>query len=330
MSKIVFLGTGGTIAGTACSPLDSADYQAAQLGIAQLLQAVPLLSEVLCGYDIAQEQIVQLDSKDMDFQHLVTIAQAAATHLLRQEVAGLVITHGTDTLEETAYFLSRTLSQDALAQKPVVLTCAMRPANALLADGPQNMLDAAAVAIAPGAKGVLVVCAGRIHAATHVEKVHPYRLDAFESGDAGALGYVEKGVVRVPRGWPALLSAESPVLLDKVATAAAAGTLPRVEIVMSHVSATGGVVRALCAGTLAKEDTPVQGLVVAGTGNGTIHADLEAALRQAQQQGIRIVRTTRCMAGAVVPATISHDAFPHSHGLPPVKARIALMLELLG
>jgi L-asparaginase len=105
---------------------------------------------------------------------------------------GVVITHGTDTLEETAFFLHSVLAP----AKPVVLTCAMRPATALSPDGPQNVRDAIAVAATAGAQGVTVVCAGTVHSGVDVQKVHTYRLDAFASGDAGPIGYVEEGAVR--------------------------------------------------------------------------------------------------------------------------------------
>ena len=114
-------------------------------------------------------------------------------HLAQADVDAVVITHGTDTLEETAWFLHLALDPCLTAAKPVVLTCAMRPASSRSADGPQNLLDALAVARLPQARGVVAVCTGAIHAAADVQKVHTYRLQAFDSGDAGALGYVEEG-----------------------------------------------------------------------------------------------------------------------------------------
>ena len=123
---------------------------------------------------------------------------ASPSHLARPEVAAIIVTHGTDTLEETAYFLQRVLAP----AKPVVLTAAMRPATSRLADGPQNLADAVAVATAPGARGVVVVVAGTVHSALDVRKVHPYRLDAFGSGDAGPIARVEEGRLRSFRPWP--------------------------------------------------------------------------------------------------------------------------------
>jgi L-asparaginase len=197
----------------------------------------------------------------------------------------------------------------------VVLTCAMRPATALSADGPQNIADAATVATSAGARGVVAVSAGTIRGAVDVVKEHTYRLDAFSSGDAGPIGYVEGGHLRLLRDWPE--SRDSRRLLDAVAKAA---SWPRVEIVLSHAGASGALVDALAA-------QDVQGLVVAGTGNGSIHRELEGALRRAATAGVKVVRTTRCAQGRILARP--DDAFADSAGLSPVKARIALMLELL-
>jgi len=174
---VVVLGTGGTIAGTAARATDNVGYAAARLGVAQLVRAVPALA----GWPLEAEQVAQVDSKDMDHATWRALALRCAHHLARADIAGLVVTHGTDTLEETAWFLQRVLAP----AKPVVLTAAMRPATALLADGPQNLLDAVTVASWPGARGVVAVLAGRVHGARDVRKVHTYRVDAFASGDAG-------------------------------------------------------------------------------------------------------------------------------------------------
>jgi L-asparaginase len=326
LKKVVFLGMGGTIAGNATSAADNVGYRAAQVGVAQLLQAIPTLSASLGGHELVSEQVAQVDSKDLEFAQWVSLAQRACHYLVQPDVSGLVITHGTDTLEETAFFLSEVLPPVLLASKPVVLTCAMRPASASSPDGPQNVLDAVAVVCTQGAHGVLAVCAGTIHAGHHVQKGHTYRLDAFDSGDAGPLGYVEEGVVRLVHSWPKANAARMPVSIDELTQA----PWPRVEIVMNYVGATGSTVRALCAVPL-DGAAPVRGVVVAGTGNGTVHVDLEAALREAETAGVRVVRSSRCARGRVVAATVpgSVHTFAHSNGLPPVKARIALILELL-
>jgi L-asparaginase len=230
-------------------------------------------------------------------------------------VQGIVITHGTDTLEETAYFLHAVCRPD----KPVVLTCAMRPATALVPDGPQNMLDAMAVARHAGARGVVAVCAGTIHSALDVQKVHTYKLDAFDSGDAGPIGYVEEGSLRLMRNWPESHAGRAQAAIKIIASSVPV-RWPRVEIVMNHAGASGAVVEALLI-------QGVQGLVVAATGNGTLHHELEAALLRARSAGVRVVRSTRCPNGRVLPT--QGDVLSDSQGLSPVKARIAMMLELL-
>lgn len=310
--KIVVLGTGGTIAGTSAQAGDNIGYTAAQVGVAQLLAAVPGL-QALAGGMLEAEQVAQVDSKDMDDGVWRALALRCAHHLADPDVRGLVITHGTDTLEETAWFLHEVLD----ASKPVVLTCAMRPATALTPDGPQNLLDAVAVVLASGATGVMAVAAGEVHAARHVQKVHPYRVNAFTSGDVGPLGWVEEGQVRLVQNWPAGHAGKA---LGAIKEGAFAADWPWVEVVLSHAGAQGRGVDALVR-------AGVQGLVVACTGNGTIHQALEAALLRAQQVGVRVVRATRCAEGQVLPKP--GDALPDSQGLSPVKARVALLLDLL-
>lgn len=310
--KIVVLGTGGTIAGTAAQAGDNIGYTAAQVGVEQLLAAVPGLAE-RAGGALAAEQVAQIDSKDMDCDVWRALALRCAHHLQDPGVRGLVVTHGTDTLEETAWFLHTVLD----ARKPVVLTCAMRPATALTPDGPQNLLDAVAAVQAPGAAGVLAVAAGEVHGAKHVQKVHPYRVNAFSSGDAGPLGWVEEAQVRWAQNQPPALTGQALVAIEKIANAA---EWPVVEIVTSHAGASGRVVDGLV-----REG--VHGLVVACTGNGTIHHALEAALLRADAAGVKVVRSTRCPEGQVLPKP--GDRWPDSGGLSPVKARVALMLDLL-
>jgi len=306
-SKIVILGTGGTIAGTSDDRFDNVGYTAAQLTVEDLLAAVPALA----GVDIECEQVAQVDSKDMSLKVWQRLAQRVDHHLGRTDVAGVVITHGTDTVEETAYFLQRALAP----AKPVVLTAAMRPATSLAADGPQNLLDAVTVAREPGARGAVVVMAGRVHDAADVRKVHSYRVDAFDSGDAGPVAAVEEGALRRFRDWP-----DGTPVLPRRALDTDLLRWPRVEILLSHAGVGAALVDALIA-------HGVHGLVVAGTGNGTVHADLEWALRQAQEAGVRVLRSTRCAFGGVVGD--DPKALPSAGALTPVKARIELMLELL-
>jgi L-asparaginase len=301
---VVILGTGGTIAGTAADPGDNVGYTAGQIGVAQLVQAVPALA----GQRLEAEQVAQLDSKDMDHATWLKLAQRVAHHLAREEVQGVVVTHGTDTLEETAYFLQRVLAPG----KPVVMTAAMRPATALLADGPQNLLDAVTVARSEGARGVVAVLNGQVFGAEDVRKLHSYRVEAFGSGDAGPVAVVEEGRVRAFRAWPrgeafgvARLQADP-------------AQWPPVALLLSHAGVTGGLVDALKA-------RGVRGIVVAGTGNGTVHHELLAALQRARQAGVTVWRASRCAQGAVV----GESELPSAGALSAVKARIELMLRLM-
>lgn len=311
--KVVVLGTGGTIAGTAASANDHTGYTAGQLGVQHLLDAVPGLNDALQGVALVGEQVAQLDSKDMDHATWQALALRCTHWLAQPDVGGIVITHGTDTLEETAWFLQQVLH----TTKPVVLTCAMRPATALTPDGPQNLLDAMAVVCDPMARGVLAVCAGRIHSARDVQKVHPYRLDAFSSGESGPRGWVEQSRVRWsdPGPWPMVHVHARQVL------SLPCGQWPWVAVLHSHAGSDARQVQALLAAN-------VKGLVVAGTGNGTVHQSLLTALAQAQAQGVAVRLTTRCAEGQLVGQAAALPTAPA--GLNAYKARVSLMLDLMG
>lgn len=325
--KLVVLGTGGTIAGEASVASDNIGYSAAQIGVTQLVRAIPSLGDLPCGF--ACEQVAQVDSKDMSFAVWQKLLLRTVHWLANPHVRGVVITHGTDTLEETAFFLHRAVPRDLLANKPVVLTCAMRPATALNADGPQNIRDAVAVALTPGARGVVAVCAGTVHTAVDVEKIHTYRLNAFGSGDAGPLGYVEEGFVRLLREWPENIDLTNGITAggQAIRNAETEHCWPRVEIVMNYAGVGALMVDALLAHSATGAVEALRGIVVAGTGNGSLHRDLEAALQRAQAGGVVVRRSTRCAMGRVIPAT--NATIEHSEGLSPVKARIAMMLALM-
>lgn len=310
--KIVILGTGGTIAGT--GPAGGNSYTAAQLSAEQLVGSIPALKGA-AGGELLVEEAARIDSKDMTHAVWQRLAQRCLTHLTDGTIGGIVITHGTDTLEETAWLLHEVLPAD----KPVVLTCAMRPATALSPDGPQNLLDAVGVAAHPQACGVLAVVAGSIHGAREVAKVHPQRLDAFASLDGGPLGWVQGREVRWAHAmlpWPAA-PRYGELLLEP---AFMAPQWPRVEIVLSHAGSDGAVVDGLVGGG-------VRGIVVAATGNGTLHERLQAALRRAIAAGVAVRIASRCGEGCISP--ITDQAWKDAGGLSPVKARIRLMLELM-
>ena len=322
LKKIVVLGTGGTIAGLAEDRADNIGYSAAQVSVDALLSGLPGVERLMVGFQLVCEQVAQVDSKDMSFEVWRDLALRCQAYLAQGDVVGLVVTHGTDTLEETAFFLDRVLPAALKADKPVVFTCAMRPASALCPDGPQNLLDALSVAMTPEARGVVVVCAGTVHSARRVQKVHPYRLDAFDSGDEGPLGFVEEGKLRKVVDWPLTVDCIEPVALEKIANLV---RLPRVEIVMNHAGSQGSVVDALLR-DLGGQADPLRGIVVAATGNGTLSNALESALLRALSAGIPVIRATRCPYGQILEAPDTR--IPGSGGLSAVKARIDLMLAL--
>lgn len=303
---LVVLATGGTIAGRAGNAHDNVGYRAAELGVDELLRAVPGASTLA----LEAEELARLDSKDMDHATWARLVQRLAHHLARPQVRGLVVTHGTDTLEETAWLLQRVLAP----RKPVVLTAAMRPASSLQADGPQNLADALAVAGARQARGVLVVLAGQVLAAGDVRKRHSWRLDAFTAGDAGPLAAIEQGQLRRFREWPCTAPLGPGHLPADVAA------WPWVEIVTSHAGARGAAVDALAG-------AGVRGLVVAGTGNATVHAELAQALQRAHAAGVAVRLVTRCAGGPVL-AGPDHR-WPVYAALSAPQARVELMLELM-
>lgn len=295
--RVLILGTGGTIAGVADSPGRSAGYRAAALSVDQLVDAVPALAD----YDLETRQVAQVDSKNMSFAIWTALHRAVVGGLEDGQLDGIVITHGTDTLEETAYFLARTL----LAAKPVVLTAAMRPATALSADGPQNLLDAVRVASDPSAAGVRVCVHGQVFPGHAVRKRHPYALNAFASSrEAGAT--LEGDGYTTPAGLPEPLCFEPELPWDWV------------EIVFSDAGQDGRSVDALVA-------AGVRGLVIAATGNGTLADPLLEAVRRAHRAGVEIIVVSRCAEGHIVGQP--------EHGLPclgvtAVQARVELLLLL--
>lgn len=303
---VVVLGTGGTIAGRAARAQDLTGYQAGALSAQDLVDAVPALADRA----VEAHAVAQLDSSDMDHATWLALAQAVQHHLARPEVAGVVVTHGTDTLEETATFLHHTVT----AAKPVVMTAAMRPATAPSPDGPQNLLDAVTLAGLPGVGGVLLAFGGQVLAGHEARKVHGYRLEAFSAGDAGPLALFEDGRLRPLRDWPTGKATHAPALATDVAA------WPVVDIVTSHGGARGAVVDALVA-------AGATGLVLAGSGNGSVHHELLAAARRARETGVRVLRASRCVLGGVVGE--GRSGLPSAGTRTPAQARVWLMLEML-
>jgi L-asparaginase len=198
----------------------------------------------------------------------------------------------------------------------VVLTGAMRPASSRQADGPDNLAAAVALAQEPGAHGVLVAMAGAVHGAADVRKAHAHKLDAFSSGDVGPLARFENGGLHRVRAWPAG-DALGVAVLD-----VDPASWPAVEIVTSHAGASATLIDALVRGG-------TRGIVIAATGNGTLHEAIDQALQRASWSNVSVLRATRCGDGAILEAGDSKAAWPSAGALTPAKARVELMLRLM-
>lgn len=322
--KVLLLGTGGTIAGKANTKADNVGYVAGALAIEDVLPQEFLSAVARADLALVTKQVAQLDSKDMDHPTWFELAALILDACADDSFVGVVITHGTDTIEETSCFLASVCPE----VKPIVLTCAMRPATALTPDGPQNLIDALSVVLDQASNGVSVVAAGFVHHPMRVVKVHPYRTDAFESGEKGPIAVVEEGCVRwfeTPANRPPQLDEhllqQGRALLSHLAEHG----LPRVEWIVSHAGANRESVDVwLRAST---DSNPLRGLLVVCTGNGTFAARLTDALREAETQGYAVWRSTRCTASQMVLGTTSYD-WPTAVFLDPVKARITMSVAI--
>ena len=310
LPQIALIGTGGTIAGAAAHATSTTRYQPASLGIEAVVQSV---LELQARYRLQFFQPMQLGSYDVTPAHWRELHAVVTQALADPETQGAVITHGTDTLEETATFLSLSIASD----KPVVVIGAMRPATAHSADGPANVLDACTVAADPYAvgRGTLVVMNGRIHAGLRVTKRHVSSVEAFESPLAGALGEVADQSVR----WFGPAHRCPPV------TGPLPEVLPRVDVAVSYAGADDVALKAfVAAGT--------RGIVHAGLGNANAPAGNRDYLRQLPAQGIVLARCSRWIPGTVTrnSSMFNDEALGilTAGTLPAHKTRIALMLGL--
>lgn len=343
---IAVLGTGGTIAGSASNGADHVGYTAGTVSVTELVGdlASTVQTAMGAGVRVQFEQVAQIDSKDADWPFLWQVAAATTRALAQADCQAVVITHGTDTLEETAWFLACVLGQQ-VAHKPVVLTCAMRPASALVPDGPQNLVDALTLAAYPGACGVQVCVAGASWSAQSVQKVHAYRLNAFDGADVGPVAYIEAGTVRPVTALTALPHdygySDAKACLAQVVAGHAVPAQPWVELLVHTSAASEQLVGVL-------RQAGVAGLVVQATGNGTLNAHWLQSLQACIQAGVPVWCATRCQSGQLVasalhsttdgaqknarltPATLlTHTGLPFVPGLSAVKARISQMLYLL-
>lgn len=309
---VVVLGTGGTVAGRLdpSLPVEGA-YRAGQLPLQVLIESLRLSGLVVPWPEVEVDPVDQIDSKDMSVDLWLRLLARLEHHLARPEVCGVVITHGTDTMEETSLLLDTVLN----SARPIVLVGAMKPADAPDADGPPNLRDALRLVRDPQARGVLLTMAGEVHTARALRKNHPARLDAFSSGDAGPVARVDASGVHWLQALPARQGCGSDYPRARLVP-----SWPRVEIITSHAEADGRVVDLLVA-------DGVRGLVVAGTGNGTVHRAIEAALGRARAQGVKVRRCTRITAAGLAEAECVAD--PEARSLTAAQCRVELQLDLL-
>lgn len=311
LPKVYILATGGTIAGSGSSATKS-NYSAGQVAIGTLLDAVPAINDV--AY-VEGEQVVNIGSQDMSNDVWLVLAKRVNELLAQTDVNGIVITHGTDTMEETAFFLSLVTNSN----KPVVLVGAMRPSTAISADGPVNLYNAVVTAASPASmgRGVLVCMNGKVYGAADVTKTNTTSVETFQSPNSGPLGYIHNGEVRFFR--PAANVADAPYF-----NIAGLKALPKVGIAYGYSSVEGDVVKMMI-----KKD--YKGIVYAGVGNGNIHKNVFPELEKARKDGIIVVRSSRVPTGATtLDAEVDDNKyeFVASWGLNPQKARILLMLAL--
>ncbi len=308
LPKIVILGTGGTIAGVG-EPGKTTGYYAGGLDIETLIHSIPQVREIA---RLEGEQIVNVNSDDITQYDWLTLAKRINTLAKDDDVTGFVITHGTDTLEETAFFLNLTVK----TEKPVVITGAMRPATAISPDGPFNLYQAVALAASPEArgKGVLAVFSDAIYSARDVQKDSTFHVNAFSSNDFGCLGYMRD---TVPYFYNALVKKHTCCTEFNVCGLT---ELPKVGIAYFYVDADPAILSFMM--------DRCDGLVIAGAGNGEMSLVWEDELRRLSANGKPVVITSRIHDGIVtlhreVPPTVfSGDT------LNPHKARVMLMLAL--
>jgi L-asparaginase len=301
--RVHVIATGGTIG-------SSGDYYAGRptrLTADQLVRAVPGLARVST---VTAEQFSNVPSGSIGPSQWLALSRRIA-EVFRADtgLAGIVVTHGTDTMEETAYFLDLTVTD----RRPVVVTGAMRPADAVGADGPANLYNAVRVAAAPVARGrgTLVLMNDRIFAARTVTKLNTTRVDAFQAPDRGPLGLADPDTL--------IFEVPAPAMRHPAFDLRNVGELPRVDVVYAYGGVDSVVVDALAA-------AGARGIIVASVGRGSIPPGLSAALRKAAARGVTIIVSSRTGSGRVPSA--NDDDTMGAGDLNPQKARVLLTLAL--
>lgn len=313
LPNVTILATGGTIAGTGATSTTTVGYTAATVGVESLIKAVPEIAKVA---HVTGEQVFQIASENISNEQWLTLARRVNVLLAQPNVDGIVITHGTDTLEETAYFLNLVVK----SRKPVVLVGSMRPSTALSADGPINLYNAVRLAGDPAASGhgVLVAMNDQIHAARDVTKANTTTTDTFRTSELGVIGYIQGGKPFFYRAVTRKHTVDTEFDVSKL------DVLPQVDVAVAYANVGDVAVNALVA-------AGARGLVHAGVGNGSLPAKTKPALVAARKSGVVIVRASRVGQGIVARNGEANDDeldFVVADTLSPQKARILLMLAL--
>jgi len=308
LPHVAVLATGGTIAGTGSSDTQTTGYKSGVLSAEVLLKSVPSLGTVA---QVSGEQVSNVGSENITNDVLLKLAKRVNQLLAQADIAGVVITHGTDTLEETAYFLNLVVKSD----KPVVVTGSMRPSTAISADGPSNILQAVTVAASPTARGrgVMVVLNDRIGSARYTTKTNANTLDTFKSPDEGYLGSLIDQIPHFETAVTKLQTTQTPFDVSKL------DSLPEVGIVYGHQNDGGFMYDAAVA-------HGARGIVVAGVGAGSESLLTLPSIKKAVDKGVVVVRSSRTGSG-YVPEDPAYIGLLGDN-LNPQKARILLMLAL--
>jgi L-asparaginase len=313
-ANVMILATGGTIAGTGASSTATVGYQAATVGVQRLIEAVPELKKAA---NVKGEQVFQIASENMNNDYWLKLAKRVNELLAQDDVDGIVITHGTDTIEETAYFLNLVVK----SKKPVVIVGAMRPSTAISADGPINLYNAVILAGSPDAvgKGVLVVLNDQISGARDVTKTNTANTDTFRSWELGFMGYMQDNKPHFYRVSTRKHTADTEFDVSKL------DALPQVDIVYGYANMNRVAVDAFV-------NAGAKAIVHAGVGDGSLaRPAVEPALIEARKKGVIVVRSSRVGNGIVARNGEAKDDemdYVVSDTLNPQKARILVMLAL--
>ncbi|EJN07320.1 type II asparaginase [Herbaspirillum sp. YR522] len=313
LPNVTILATGGTIAGTGATSTTTVGYTAAKIGVEALIDAVPELKKVA---NVKGEQVFQIASENMNNEYWLKLAKRVNTLLSQSDVDGIVITHGTDTIEETAYFLDLVVK----SRKPVVIVGAMRPSTAISADGPINLYNAVLLAGSKEAvgKGVLVTLNDQINAAREVTKTNTSTLDTFKTPELGYLGYIQGSKPFFYRQSTRKHTVESQFDVSGL------DQLPQVDIVYGYANMNPIALNAFVA-------AGAKGIIHAGVGDGSLNNTVLPSLVEARKKGVVIVRSSRVGQGIVARNGEADDDkldFVVSDTLNAQKARILLMLAL--